>query len=216
MASRGLPFPSCVMQRSERSLCRVALRATQQHTRTFSSTSANLADPNPNKVARTKDPKKYRTPFPTRFNPQSSANTARPIYPPGLTYNPPPSTSSPYETPDIFLPMDKRIAIDRAESLSYLPPPLRTIQEKTYHLTEENIAELRRLRYEDPAKWTRSKLGEKFGCSPFFAGMAAELPPDQLREQLKGKVKEQKKWGLYKRNARLQREKKKEGWRQDD
>ncbi|KAI8967493.1 mitochondrial ribosomal protein subunit L20-domain-containing protein [Mycotypha africana] len=52
----------------------------------------------------------------------------------------------------------------------------------TKKLTESEIAEMRQLRQSDPSTWTRSKLAEKFGCSPLFVSMAAPLPKDILQQ----------------------------------
>ncbi|KAF1999750.1 hypothetical protein P154DRAFT_213286, partial [Amniculicola lignicola CBS 123094] len=57
---------------------------------------------------------------------------------------------------------------------AYLPPAVRTPYEKTYHLTQADIDEMRRLRAEDPDVWTRVKLAERFGCSQFFVGLVAK------------------------------------------
>ncbi|KAI8379436.1 mitochondrial ribosomal protein subunit L20-domain-containing protein [Radiomyces spectabilis] len=52
-------------------------------------------------------------------------------------------------------------------------PPLRAPYEKQRHLTEDQIAEMRRLRNQDPAKWTRKALAKKFNCSDLFVSIVA-------------------------------------------
>ncbi|KAF2202385.1 hypothetical protein GQ43DRAFT_312506 [Delitschia confertaspora ATCC 74209] len=54
-----------------------------------------------------------------------------------------------------------------------LPQAVRQPYEKKYNVTPEQIEEIRRLRKEDPEKWTRVRLAEKFGCSQFFVGLVA-------------------------------------------
>jgi len=81
-------------------------------------------------------------------------------------------------------------------------------------LTDADIAEIRRLRTEDPYMWTRVRLAEKFGCSQFFVGMvvkarerAAEV--EREHEGMRGK------WGVRRREAREDRERRKGMWGRD-
>lgn len=78
-----------------------------------------------------------------------------------IIYNPPPSMPNVYHTPTIFLPRtDRRRAIRAAVAppsqepdSAALSPPVRKPYEKRYHLTEEDVKEIQRLRLEDPIKW---------------------------------------------------------------
>ncbi|CAG8441941.1 6492_t:CDS:1 [Ambispora leptoticha] len=54
-----------------------------------------------------------------------------------------------------------------------LPPPIKPVKEKAYHVTEDQIQEMQSLRLEDPKKWTRQKLAEKYNCSAFYVGIVA-------------------------------------------
>lgn len=71
------------------------------------------------------------------------------------------------------------------------------------------------MRSEDPYKWTRAKLAEKFDCSQFFVGIVAEAPSEKkVAEQ--GKLEEiQAKWGRRRRYAREDRGKRRELWGKD-
>lgn len=98
-----------------------------------------------------------------------------------------------------------------AESLSTVRPQY----EKKYHLTQEQIDEIRRLRKEDPRKWTRVKLAEKFECSQFFVSLCVSAPEikkeqDVQLEQIKSK------WGRRKTEARQARQERKKLWGQDN
>ena len=156
-----------------------------------------------------------------------------------IIFNPPSSAPNVYHTPPKFLPKsDPRrslyqtspsqsttpvsalasIAASRLGSSSSTPasqlPPVRTPYEKKYHLGQEQIDEIRRLRHEDPRTWTRSKLAEKFDCSPFFVGLCCSAPEmkseqDQRLEEVK------KRWGRRKREAREDRQTRKQLWGQD-
>lgn len=92
---------------------------------------------------------------------------------------------------------------------------MRAPYEKKYHLKEEDIAEIRRLRTEDPYKWTRGTLAKKFDCSRFFVGMvcvASEEKKEQERQKLES-VKER--WGQRRRDARTDRTRRRELWARD-
>ncbi|KAK7208412.1 mitochondrial ribosomal protein subunit L20-domain-containing protein [Myxozyma melibiosi] len=184
--------------------------------RPFSSSATVQADPNPNKVTKLKDPAKFNTPFPTRHNPRSSANKAAPVLPPGLTYNPPPSAPSPFDTPDIFLPPHERAKVLTAPGVEVLPPPLRAVEEKKYHLDEEQIEKIRQLREQDPNKYTRKVLAKEFGCSDFFIALVLRSPQERLDEMDRRLGIIKSRWNLYKSTARLMREKRREQWARDE
>ncbi|KAK3197689.1 hypothetical protein GRF29_216g913819 [Pseudopithomyces chartarum] len=95
-----------------------------------------------------------------------------------------------------------------------LPPPVRQPYEKKYHLTDVEIKEIQRLRAEDPVRWTRVRLAEKFGCTQFFVGMIAK---DEAKAEKVAREHERarSKWGERRRDARHQRERRKELWGRD-
>ncbi|KAF1924586.1 uncharacterized protein M421DRAFT_72122 [Didymella exigua CBS 183.55] len=95
-----------------------------------------------------------------------------------------------------------------------LPAPVRTPYDKKYHLTEAEIAEIRKLRLGDPHKWTRVKLAEKFGCSQFFVGMVAKAPEKAASVELEHQAMREK-WGKRRREAREERERRKILWGRD-
>jgi len=141
-------------------------------------------------------PSLYSIPPSTRKSP-----TAFPVTKPGTALHE--STSS---LPSALLP--------RVPEGSPLPPALKPPVEKKYHLTEEDVAEIRRLRMDDPKTWSRDKLAEKFGCSSFFIGVV-------VKNEEAGKAHERRmeevrsKWGPRKRDARAQRVRRKELWGRD-
>ncbi|KAF2403793.1 hypothetical protein EJ06DRAFT_527393 [Trichodelitschia bisporula] len=95
-----------------------------------------------------------------------------------------------------------------------LPPPIKEPSEKKYHLTPAEIAEIRSLRLSDPKQWTRNKLAEKFGCSEFFVSLIAK----NKEAGLEAREKEDAiiaKWGPRRRQARLERRRRKELWGRD-
>lgn len=108
------------------------------------------------------------------------------------------------------------IARERAASS---PPasklkPVRPQYEKKYHLSQEDIEEIRRLRKEDPRTWTRVRLAEKFDCSQFFVSLCCSAPEvANEREMELERIKS--KWGRKKREARDLRQEKKKLWGRD-
>ncbi|RKP14702.1 mitochondrial ribosomal protein subunit L20-domain-containing protein [Piptocephalis cylindrospora] len=59
-----------------------------------------------------------------------------------------------------------------------LPPPLKEIKEKLYHLTDADRQAIRALRAEDPEKWTCRALAAKFKCTPFYISIVAKSSPE--------------------------------------
>ncbi|KAH0612655.1 uncharacterized protein H6S33_009035 [Morchella sextelata] len=134
-----------------------------------------------------------------------------------IIHNPPSAAPSVFATPNLFLPKedprrDPFLAIDDSKVRAKLPPPVKKPYEKKYHLGEAEIAEMRALRAEDPDKWTRGKLAEKFGTSRFFAGMVAETTAAR-KEEMQGRLATIKsRWGKIRTNARFERTRRRAGW----
>lgn len=97
---------------------------------------------------------------------------------------------------------------------SALPPPVRTPYEKQYHLSESDVAEMRRLRRSDPDTWTRVKLAERFGCSQFFVGLVAKNEAKAERVAAEHEAARAK-WGVRRREAREDRVRRKVAWGRD-
>ncbi|KAI4186541.1 MAG: hypothetical protein L6R41_003415 [Letrouitia leprolyta] len=142
-----------------------------------------------------------------------------------VIFNPPSSSPSPYHTPSAFLPPnDPRRSLltqahDHANPYAQpkqpLPPPVKKSVEKRYHLKEEEIEEIRRLRQEDPDTWTRNKLARKFNCSDFFIAMVCEASPSRKAQQQKAIDEIRARWGNRRRHAREDRQKRRVLWGRD-
>jgi Mitochondrial ribosomal protein subunit L20 len=144
-----------------------------------------------------------------------------------IIYNPPPSAPNVYHTPTIFLPKtDRRRQLHEEAALKYphlasatpaeLPPPLRTPYEKRYHLTAEDMEEMRRLRREDPIEWSATKLARKFDTSNLFVGLVTDGIAKRKRDQQKQVLDVVKsRWGVKRRTAREDRALRKERWGRD-
>ncbi|KAJ9625113.1 hypothetical protein H2203_005068 [Taxawa tesnikishii (nom. ined.)] len=137
-----------------------------------------------------------------------------------IIYNPPSSAPNVYHTPLAFLPKnDPRRKLHSlssshtpaAATKTPLPPPVRPVQEKKYHLTHDDIAEIKRLRAEDPRQWTRVRLAEKFGCSQFFVSLCCSAP--EIKAERDAQLEAiKKRWGRAKREAREDRQTRKAMW----
>lgn len=144
-----------------------------------------------------------------------------------IIFNPPSSAPSVLNTPLKFLPADdKRKELFKRMQLSTLginddaklPPPV--LKEKAgyqrYHLTQEDVAEIRRLRMSDPVKWSRLKLARKFNCTSLFIGICCQAPPEKLAYE-KAKLEAIKeRWGPKRTMAREDRIKRREAVYRDE
>lgn len=134
-----------------------------------------------------------------------------------IIHDPPPAPPSPLCTPRVFLPKHEQAKLQQIMPLddpspASLPPPLRQPATKKYHLTPEDVSEIKRLRQEDPETWSRKALAEKFRCSPFFIGMVAEADSVQKEEQMEKREAVRKTWSRGKQEIRRQRGVRRDSW----
>jgi len=135
------------------------------------------------------------------YNFPSATRTASPVAKPGTAL---------HETNSTF-PAALR---PRIPDTARLPPALKDPAEKKYHLTEVEVAEIRRLRAEDPHTWTRKRLAEKFDCSQFFVSIVAKN--EQAGKEYEQRLEAAKKrWGAGRTLARHERGRRKELWGRD-
>ena len=144
-----------------------------------------------------------------------------------IIFNPPSSAPNVYHTPQKFLPQaDPRSKLHSSASSplaasvsSQLPEArrataVRAQYDKKYHLNESQIEEIRSLRAEDPRKWTRVKLAEKFECSQFFISLCC-CAPEVKKEQDETLAEIKRRWGRKKTEAREDRQTRKALWGRD-
>lgn len=136
-----------------------------------------------------------------------------------IIYNPPSSQASPLHTPFLFLPdtdprrsaiLRMRLASGEGNELAikqtpkgvHLPPAMKYARRTArYHLSTEDMAEMRRLRQQDPVTWSVQALAKKFDCSDIIVRIAAP-PPEGHKEWLKAKAERQReRWGPMKKKA---------------
>lgn len=142
-----------------------------------------------------------------------------------IIFNPPSSSPSVFHTPLKFLPKDDKrrkvlaITQERLNVLSHrLPPPVdpKQLKYQRHHLSEKDVAEIKRLRAEAPEKWTRLQLAKKFNCSSIFIGMIAESS-EAKRELERQKLEAVKaRWGPTRTAAREDRQRRIELAKRDE
>ncbi|KZT51421.1 hypothetical protein CALCODRAFT_414006, partial [Calocera cornea HHB12733] len=142
---------------------------------------------------------------------------------PGVTFThrPPPTAPSPFSltvapaSPLLALGKRTPSAASSSTETVPLPPPMRKPrEEKKNTVGPEVIAEIRRLRLEDPDINLPSVLAKQFGVSAQFVRIAAPLPKAIARRHMEEYLASQgkEKWGYKKRLIRETRQKRKDYW----
>ncbi|KAG5926579.1 hypothetical protein E4U42_003144 [Claviceps africana] len=161
--------------------------------------------------------------LPSRTAPFPAADT--------IIYNPPSSEASPAHTPFLFLPRGDprrsalqrmRQTLDAGATQSPSPgegpaaeaelPPMLKYKRRTarYHLSEEDVKEIRRLRAEDPITWSVGKLAAKFDCSDVFIKIVAPASKEHHKWLTAKLERKMARWGPRKSQAREDRKRRAE------
>jgi hypothetical protein len=152
-----------------------------------------------------------------------------------IVFNPPSSTPNVYHTPLKFLPKnDPRRALFSANmgatpvatssrtsapfamngAPTTLPRPVEPVRKKKYHLKQQDVEEMRKLRAADPKTWTMRALARKFDCSTVFVGVVCSHA--QAKKEHDARVEAARStWGARRRDAFQARQQRKELWGQD-
>ncbi|KAF2224253.1 mitochondrial ribosomal protein subunit L20-domain-containing protein [Elsinoe ampelina] len=110
----------------------------------------------------------------------------------------------------------RRLALSRlSRSSSALPPTIGQPRERKYHLGPDDVQEIRKLRAMDPKQWTVKRLAKFFDCNEFFIRLCASSPEAKAEEDAKIDAIKGR-WGRTKREAREDRQKRKELWGRAD
>lgn len=83
----------------------------------------------------------------------------------------------------------------------------RQVPTPIYNVTPEQVADMRRLRAENPTKWSVAALAEKFQCSKLFVMMCCKASAEHRAEEKKRLEAIKSRWGPIRRNAREERQK---------
>ncbi|KAI1332639.1 mitochondrial ribosomal protein subunit L20-domain-containing protein [Xylariaceae sp. FL0255] len=140
-----------------------------------------------------------------------------------IIYNPPSATPSVFHTPFKFLPKSDprrqaglaqhlRLASSSSASSSTdpkLPPVARKSElvEKKYHVTREQVEEMRALRAEDPQKWSVLNLCRKYDCTPMFVIMCCKTSPEYQARERKRREAIRARWGAVRTKAHEEKRK---------
>ncbi|CAN3356261.1 large ribosomal subunit protein mL58 [Diutina catenulata] len=110
----------------------------------------------------------------SRYSAKSSAKfNFKPKPTQGLIHNPPHAIHKPVmKTPTAFLPASdprKQLPAKQYTAAELESYPVihahRAVADRAYDVTPETVAEIVKLRQEDPTQWTISKLAKKFGVA---------------------------------------------------
>lgn len=132
-------------------------------------------------------------------------------------HRPPPSAPTPFSTTvnpssPLLRPPTKAKGTER------LPPLLRpsAYVKEPPRISPQKIAEIRRLREENPEKYTRSVLADKFNTTSNFVALVAAMSPKERRVAWRKREQEHQKnrdsWGDRKSLAVEIRKKRREFW----
>ncbi|KAI1826105.1 hypothetical protein F4861DRAFT_134490 [Xylaria intraflava] len=140
-----------------------------------------------------------------------------------IIYNPPAASSSVYHTPFKFLPKSDprrqanigrllRMASGAPESpeqTTKLPPPSGFYDPNfnKYTMTLEQVEEMRRLRAEDPIKWSVLRLAEKFNCRPVFVMKCCKTSAEHRASEAERLAAIRARWSPAKVQAKTERQK---------
>jgi hypothetical protein len=121
-----------------------------------------------------------------------------------IIFNPPASEPSVYHTPFKFLPKSdsrrqanlpsllsggtRSASSSAAAAAGAEPAPLvreRDAQPKQYNVTEADVAEMRRLRAEDPVKNSVPTLAKRYGCTKLFVMMCCAVATPREHQKMR-------------------------------
>ncbi|SCU77582.1 LADA_0A01178g1_1 [Lachancea dasiensis] len=160
------------------------------------------------------------------YNSKSSASNYRGLLrakvEPGFYHHPAQSSATGSinsETlPRAFLPRDdprrqfvQKIRPSEHHQASWAPA-LHQKKDKSYHLKPEQVAEIQRLRTENPDKYTRKVLAQKFDVSPLFISLVSSASKTRVEDMSQRLETIKKDWHPKRAIARQDREKRKELW----
>lgn len=154
----------------------------------------------------------YRAPDPLTNDP----NVVHQTLPNDLTFihRPPPTAPTPFSY--TTAPASPLLKKDASSAGNPLPPTLRTEKPQPERLSDEQVARLRKLRAEDPVKWTRGRLAKEFGCTQSFVMHVAALKSSDRKKALTLREAEHEKarstWGEKRSLVREIRKKRREFW----
>jgi hypothetical protein len=131
-------------------------------------------------------------------------------------HRPPPTAPTPFST--TLEPASPLLRPPTKTKDGRLPPLLRpsAYVKEPPRVTHEQIQEIKRLRQEDPEKYSRARLARMFNCTSHFVAQVAALPPTQRKQFRKRRDEEHEAvregWGERKSLIAEIRKKRREFW----
>jgi hypothetical protein len=131
-------------------------------------------------------------------------------------HRPPPTAPTPFST--TLEPASPLLRPPTKPEEGRLPPLLRpsAYVKEPPRVTPEQMEEIRRLRQEDPEKYSRSRLAEMFNCTSHFVANIAALHPTQRKQFTRRRDEEheavRQSWGARKSLFMDIRKKRREFW----
>lgn len=159
---------------------------------------------------------------PNKFNPKASAFNAKVQFPEGLHLFPAQAAPSAVRTPNIFLPEEDPRRDNEIynfeqsyikENIGFMPI-IDSGNKPSYHLTAEEIKEMRRLRFEE--KYTRKQLKDKFQVSDYFIKISTKMNPQAKAEHVEKILKSKSKWCDGREKASRDRNIRQKMWLRDE
>jgi hypothetical protein len=95
-----------------------------------------------------------------------------------------------------------------------LPPPISAPYLPATALTQEQVEEVRRLRREQPFKWSLRKLAKKFQCS-YRLIAAIQISKEANEKEIEDMEKIKDRWSERRSKARVDRARRRELWIRD-
>ncbi|KAH8104817.1 mitochondrial ribosomal protein subunit L20-domain-containing protein [Cristinia sonorae] len=129
-------------------------------------------------------------------------------------HRPPPSAPSPLSY--TISPASPLLQPKPQNATSSLLPPRLSNKPEPARMSDEAIAEMKRLRKEDPDAWTTAQLARKFGCTRTFVMTKAPLKMSERKKRLRERDEEHAQfrdaWGEKRSLLRAVKQKRREFW----
>jgi len=122
------------------------------------------------------------------------------------------STTISYGTAATASPSSSSKAPGAAEHLGLprLLHPSYKFTEKRHTLSEDDVAEMRRLRVADPAANSVAALARRFDCSHLFVMMCCQAPPEHAARRREDLERVKSRWGAIRSRAREDRQRRRD------
>ncbi|KAF8221040.1 hypothetical protein L208DRAFT_717038 [Tricholoma matsutake] len=157
----------------------------------------------------------YHAPDPLINNPNATVTSLK-DQDVTFIHRPPPTAPSPFSLSTA--PSSPLLRLNPSPIRGPLPPFIRPSANKIQppRASDEDVAEIRRLRLSDPKKYSRGKLAKMFGCTESFVAGIAALKKTQRKALIRARdqkhAEARDRWSEKKSIVRAVRAKRREFW----